>query len=57
MIMKYGFVLPVYRHGATLGAVVESLVKFNFPIIVVDDGNDSENRALIAGVAEKYPLV
>ena len=55
--MKYGFVIPVYRHGSTLEAVVKSLLSFNFPIIVVDDGNDEENRALIKGVAEKYPLV
>ena len=55
--MKYGFVLPVYRHGSTLEAVVKSLLSFNYPIIAVDDGNDEENRALIAAVAEKYPLV
>ena len=55
--MKYGFVLPVYRHGSTLEAVVKSLLPFNYPIIAVDDGNDEENRALIAAVAEKYPLV
>ena len=55
--MKYGFVIPVYRHGATLEAVVKSLLAYNFPIIVVDDGNDEENRALISGVAEKYSLV
>ena len=55
--MSYGFVIPVYRHGSTLEAVVKSLLSFNFPIIVVDDGNDEENRALISGVAEKYSLV
>ena len=55
--MKYGFVIPVYRHGSTLEAVVKSLLSFNFPIIVVDDGNDEKNRALITEVAEKYPLI
>ena len=55
--MKYGFVIPVYRHGATLEAVVKSLISFNFPIIAVDDGNDAENKALIAAVAEKYSQV
>lgn len=56
-MMKYGFVIPVYRHGSTLEAVVKSLLSFNLPIIVVDDGNDEENRALITEVAEKYALV
>lgn len=55
--MKYGFVIPVYRHGSTLEAVVKSLLSFNFPIIVVDDGNDEKNRAFISEVAEKYSLV
>lgn len=55
--MKYGFVIPVYRHGSTLETVVKSLLSFNLPIIVVDDGNDEENRALITEVAEKYALV
>lgn len=55
--MKYGFVIPVYRHGSTLEAVVKSLLSYELPIIVVDDGNDQENRAFIKGVAEKYSLV
>jgi len=55
--MKYGFVIPVYRHGATLEAVVKGLISFNFPIIVVDDGNDEENRTCISKVAAACPLV
>ena len=55
--MKFGFVIPVYRHGSTLEAVVKNIAVFNFPIIVVDDGNDEENRDFISGVAEKYKLV
>lgn len=55
--MNFGFVIPVYRHGSTLEAVVKSLVAFNYPIIVVDDGNDEANRAFISEVAEKYSLV
>ncbi len=55
--MQFGFVIPVYRHGSTLEAVVKNIAAFNFPIIVVDDGNDEENRAFISGVAEKYKLV
>ena len=55
--MKYGFVIPVYRHGSTLEAVVKSLADFKLPVIVIDDGNDEENRAYISEVAEKYPIV
>lgn len=55
--MKFGFIIPVYNHGATLEAVVKSLLQFNYPIIAVDDGNNAENKALIAEVEKKYPLV
>jgi len=55
--MKYGFVVPVYNHGSTLEGVVKNLEKYGFPIIVIDDGNDTENAAYIERVAEKYSLV
>ena len=40
--MKYGFVIPVYNHGAALESVVKSLLQYDLPIIVVDDGNDEK---------------
>ena len=55
--MKYGFVIPVYRHGSTLEAVVKSLLSFNFPIIVVDDGNDEKNKSFINDIAARYSLI
>ena len=45
--MKFGFVIPVYRHGAALEAVVNKIVQFNFPIIIIDDGNDEINKSFI----------
>ena len=55
--MTYGFIVPVYNHGSTLDFVVRQLVPYGFPVIVVDDGNDSENRAYISAVAAAYPQV
>ena len=54
---KFGFVIPVYNHGAALESVVKSLVQYNFPIIVVDDGNDEKNKAYINDIAARYPLI
>ena len=54
---KFGFVIPVYNHGAALESVVKNLVSYNFPIIVVDDGNDDKNKAYINDVADRYSLV
>lgn len=45
------FVIPVYNHGDTLGAVVKNLSAYGIPIILVDDGNDSKNREQIEAVA------
>ena len=55
--MKFGFVVPVYNHGSTLENVVKNLLPYNYPIIVVDDGNDEKNKSFINAVAEKYSLV
>lgn len=55
--MKYGFVIPVYNHGATLESVVKNLLPYELPIIAVDDGNDQKNKDLINAVAQKYSLV
>ncbi|MCI5829704.1 MAG: glycosyltransferase [Spirochaetales bacterium] len=54
---KFAFVIPVYRHGSTLDKVVSSLLKFNYPVIVVDDGNGEEDKKYISQVAEKYACV
>lgn len=54
---RFGFVIPVYRHGSTLDYVISSLEKFNYPIIVVDDGNTGDDKIFIQEAAEKFPLV
>ena len=54
---KFGFVIPVYNHGAVLESVVKNLVQYDFPIIVVDDGNDEKNRAYINDIAARYSLI
>lgn len=49
--MRQAFVIPVYNHGDTLGAVVSALEQYNLPVIVVDDGNNQENKNFIQAVA------
>ncbi len=55
--MKYGIVVPVYKHGSTLEGVVKNLDGYGLPIIVVDDGNGPEDRAFIDSVCKKYKSV
>jgi glycosyltransferase involved in cell wall biosynthesis len=54
--MKYGFVVPVYNHGLALESVVKNIEVYNFPIIVVDDGNDEANKKAIEEVVKNHSL-
>jgi len=53
--VKQGFLIPVYRHGKTACSLAERLAASGLPVILVDDGNDSETQALLAGCAAKTP--
>ncbi|MCL1928060.1 MAG: glycosyltransferase [Treponema sp.] len=45
--MRQGFIIPVYRHGKTAVPLAEKLTGLGLPVILVDDGNDEENRACL----------
>lgn len=47
--------IPCYNHGRTLRAVLEGLAPLRLPCLVVDDGSDAENRALIDAAADEIP--
>lgn len=52
--VKMCFVIPVYNHGATCEAVIQSLKCYGLPFILVDDGNDEKNAAYIRECGEKH---
>ena len=52
--MKYGFIVPVYNHGSALKGVVEKLSAYNLPVIIIDDGNDAENKKHIETIVKSY---
>ena len=55
--MKQGFLIPVYRHGASACSLAERLAASGLPVIMVDDGNDAETQALLAQCAAGTPGV
>ncbi len=55
--MQQGFVIPVFNHGDTLESVVSSLSQYKLPVIIVDDGNNEENKVFISLVEQKYPNI
>lgn len=55
--MQWGFVIPVFNHGSSLVQVVSSLQKYGLPIIIVDDGNDSQNKKFINEIIARFPKI
>ena len=54
-LVRQGFVIPVYRHGETAGPLAAKLAATGLPVIMVDDGNDSETRACLEEWNSKTP--
>ncbi|MGF1904385.1 glycosyltransferase family 2 protein [Aliivibrio salmonicida] len=46
------FLIPCYNHGETVPKVVDALSSFNYPILIVDDGSESETKKILMKVAE-----
>jgi glycosyltransferase involved in cell wall biosynthesis len=54
--LKQGIIIPVYNHGKAAGAVVEKLSSLGIPIIIVDDGSDSETKSRLERIYDEFPL-
>jgi glycosyltransferase involved in cell wall biosynthesis len=55
--MKQGFIIPVYKHGATACSLAERLAVSGLPVIMVDDGNGADTHTLLAECAAQTPGV
>ncbi len=49
--------IPVYRHGKACAQVVDNILQYNVPIILVDDGNAEETKAYLRQIKENHPAV
>ncbi|MBQ6779790.1 MAG: glycosyltransferase [Treponema sp.] len=55
--MNGGIIIPVYNHGKACVAVVEGLLQYGYPIILVDDGNGEETKSYLAQIVAAHPEV
>lgn len=51
------FVIPVYNHGATVGATVRTLAGHDLPIYLIDDGSAAATAEVLDRLAAAEPLV
>ena len=49
--------IPVYNHGALIGATWQRLRAFNLPCILVDDGSDAATASTLENLARAEPLI
>lgn len=52
--MKVCAVIPVYNHGAAIGAVVRSVLNHGLPCLLVDDGSDAECAQVLTELASVH---
>ena len=50
-------IVPVYRHESASRAVVEKLVSYDLPVVLVDDGNTPEGHEILVQIANEFPKV
>lgn len=55
--MVYGFVIPNYNHHLVIEATVDTLVGFDLPILIVDDGSNLQTQSILTSIDNKYAQV
>ncbi|WP_100550708.1 glycosyltransferase family 2 protein [Caedibacter taeniospiralis] len=56
-MLKPAFLIPVYNHGDTLLDVISQIALYELPCLVVDDGSDTQTKALIHNVVMQFDWV
>ena len=51
---KFCFVVPVCRNSNNVATLLEAIRQYNFPVILVDDGNSEQERAAIKTACDDY---
>ncbi|OCH03310.1 acyltransferase [Aliivibrio fischeri] len=51
------FLIPCYNHGKTIPAVVESLMSYGYPMIIVDDGSENETKRILEEVTQQHESI
>jgi glycosyltransferase involved in cell wall biosynthesis len=55
--LRPALAIPIFDHPETIGAVVESLAKFDLPCLIVDDGSGEATQRELELLSERYSWV
>ncbi len=53
----YGFVIPNYNHHLVIEETVATLIGFNLPILIVDDGSNQQTQSVLTYIDDQYEQV
>jgi glycosyltransferase involved in cell wall biosynthesis len=51
------FLIPIYQHREEIPGVVDGLLGYGLPVLVVDDGSDEETRRVLDELAARHEAV
>ena len=54
MQQQFGIIIPCYKHAHTLKQVLTNLASLNYLMVVVDDGNDLEQKTIISNTVKEF---
>lgn len=54
---EYGFVIPNYNHDTVIRQTILDLIKFNLPIILVDDGSSITTQDILKSIDDDFQTV
>lgn len=49
--------IPVYNHGSVIASTLDVVLRFDLPVIMINDGSDGDCSALLADLAATYSQV
>lgn len=49
-------IIPCYNHSALLAPLMKKLIDFQLPIIIINDGSNSENTSILQKIADDFEI-
>lgn len=53
---QFCIIIPCYNHSMLLQPLMEKLISFNLPIIIINDGSDTHNASLLEKIATDFKI-